>query len=613
MKKRLLTTLILFVTFLSSTKVFSQINAQDSLALIDLYESTDGQHWNNHTNWLTESPVGTWFGVNVSDNRVVEISLPGNHLIGGQVPSSIENLTRLKILDLHENVFNGSIPVSIGNLSKLKYLDLNQSGLSDTIPSSIGNLTNLTYLNISNCQLTGNIPSSIGNLTELHLLDLSYNHLSGNIPANLGNLKELQNLSLEDNNLSGNIPSSLGNLQHLQFLDIGFNSLRDTIPFSLGNLLNLQTLGLYNNNLIGSIPPSLGNLLNLAFLDLDYNQLSGNIPATLGNLLMLDHLRLEHNNLTGNVPASIAKIPTLKYFGLSNNLLSGIFPSINKLPNLTYLLIDNNKFTFAGMETVAKKNIQYKTYAPQANIVISKQENLLSVSAGGTLGNDTFRWYKNGILTATIVGDSTYTVTSGGVYSVVVTNFIATQLTLYSDTISLTILPLNWSSFTAIKNKESVLLNWNTCNEINNKGFYIQRSNTINNWKDIGYVSSKGVDKGCNDYFFTDTKPLTGYNLYRIKQVDNDGKFSYSKSVNIVFTTSLKLFPNPINNILTITGLANDSSLLYIINAKGETVNKAQTSSDEFNWNVQNLSAGNYFLVVLQNDKIIASIKFIKQ
>jgi uncharacterized delta-60 repeat protein len=176
------------------------------------------------------------------------------------------------------------------------------------------------------------------------------------------------------------------------------------------------------------------------------------------------------------------------------------------------------------------------------------------------------------------------------------------------------ILPVNFTSFTATKNNQSVILNWNTCNEINNKGFYIERSSTNLSWENIGFVSAKDLTKGCNDYSFTDSKPLPGNNFYRIEQVDKDGKVLLSKTVNIIFkNSSVTLSPNPAKNILTIKGLGNNNSVLYITDASGKSVSRMQTVNDAFNWSIQNLPAGNYFLVISQNNKTITSIKFIKQ
>jgi hypothetical protein len=84
------------------TKVFSQVDVQDSLALIDLYNSTNNVGWYNHANWLTTASVTTWYGITVSENRVTKINLRTNG-ITGIIPASLGNLTNLQVLDLGGN------------------------------------------------------------------------------------------------------------------------------------------------------------------------------------------------------------------------------------------------------------------------------------------------------------------------------------------------------------------------------------------------------------------------------------------------------------------------------------------------------------------------------
>jgi hypothetical protein len=95
---------------------------QDSLALVAFYNSTNGDTWTNNTNWLTNEPISTWYGITVSDGRVTEINLgnyPGNNL-SGTIPQDIGDLTNLIKLNLSYNQLSGTIPLEIGNLTNLK-------------------------------------------------------------------------------------------------------------------------------------------------------------------------------------------------------------------------------------------------------------------------------------------------------------------------------------------------------------------------------------------------------------------------------------------------------------------------------------------------------------
>ena len=343
------------LTLLSNTVAVNYITClpQDSLALVDLYDSTNGASWTNHTNWLTTSPVSSWFGVKVQSGRVISIRLGldvGNNLVG-------------------------------------------------SIPSSIGNLTNLDTLELFSNQLSGNIPSTLGNLLNLIYLNLSLNQLSGNIPSSLGNLTNLTSLGLGQNQLSGSIPSELG------------------------NLTNLTTLDLIENQLSGNLPPSLGNLVNITLFDVGDNQLSGPIPSTYDNF---------------------------------TKIFSGVF-------------LNSNEFTFAGMEAIAQAYRNTCLYGSQANIPLYQQGNLLYVSAGGTLSNNTYKWFNNSTLLATKVGDSTYTITGPGNYSAEVINSIATQLVLTTSTSNVPIgLCPPFASITITSNVTSVNNNYQWTVDSNN-------------------------------------------------------------------------------------------------------------------------------------------------
>jgi Leucine-rich repeat (LRR) protein len=486
MKRKFTFFCLVFAFCANVNTTHAQVNVQDSLALVDLYNSANGSHWSRHENWLTKNPVSTWFGIFVTGTRVTSIFLNGDKLAGA-LPSSVGDLVNLEVLSLGQNQLSGSIPSSLGNLTKLRDLLIADNQLVGSIPSSVGNLVNLEELILSGNQLSGSIPSSLANLTNLINLTLYINQLSGSIPSSLGNLVNLQELRLDFNQLSGSIPSSLGKLINLQRLGMQHNQLSGGIPSSLGNISNLIGLSLNHNQLSGSIPSSLGNLANLDGLDIAYNQLSGNIPASLGNIVNLGSVDLQHNQLTGDIP-SFSNLPRLGLLDLNNNRLSGHIPSslgnlsglstldlknnqlsgsiptslgnlvhlffldlsINKLSgtipsslsNLVglhqgYLHLRNNRFIFDGMELIAQ-TFSNAVYTPQKPIPVHQTGNTLSVSAGGTLSNNTYTWFFKGAQnkdTFVIKGDSVFNPKRNGTYRVKVTNSIATKLILHSDTI----------------------------------------------------------------------------------------------------------------------------------------------------------------------------------
>ena len=117
---------------------------RDSLALVALYNSTNGANWTNKTNWLT-GPVSTWFGVTVTNERVTSIDLGHNNL-SGPIPVEIYSLTELTNLSLRYNNVSGPLTADISNLQNLAILDIHGNPLTGTIPASIGTLSNLGYL-----------------------------------------------------------------------------------------------------------------------------------------------------------------------------------------------------------------------------------------------------------------------------------------------------------------------------------------------------------------------------------------------------------------------------------------------------------------------------------
>ena len=270
--------------------------AADRAALLALYDATDGPNWTYTTNWLSDQPMGDWYGVTTDDGgRVIRLELPKSQL-NGWIPPELGNLSSLKELDLNENTLSGEIPVEIGNLSNLTTLNVSRNQLAGQIPTQLGNLSNLTEIDLSVNRLVGQIPPQLGTLSSLTRMRLDSNQLNGRIPVQLGSLSNLTSLALGHNALSGEIPETLGNLSNLRWLYLQWNQLSGQIPAELGELSNLRSLWLRSNQLSGEIPAELGKLTELIRLDLGGNRLSGDLPQSMTRLTALETLNFNYNS-----------------------------------------------------------------------------------------------------------------------------------------------------------------------------------------------------------------------------------------------------------------------------------------------------------------------------
>jgi hypothetical protein len=202
--------------------VATTITQSEYDALVALYYSTDGDNWIENTNWLSNEPIDTWYGITIKNNKVTGLELPNNNL-SGSIPSELADLPNLVRLNLAGNDLAGLIPTELGQLENLERLDLSHNNFSDTIPPEIGNLTLLEFLFFDNNNLIGSVPPELGLLVNLEELHLGNNDLTGSVPHELGNIESLEVLHL-NNNRFDKFPD-ISNLENLDRLRIDNNYL----------------------------------------------------------------------------------------------------------------------------------------------------------------------------------------------------------------------------------------------------------------------------------------------------------------------------------------------------------------------------------------------------
>ncbi|WP_051664215.1 T9SS type A sorting domain-containing protein [Dyadobacter crusticola] len=167
-------------------------------------------------------------------------------------------------------------------------------------------------------------------------------------------------------------------------------------------------------------------------------------------------------------------------------------------------------------------------------------------------------------------------------------------------------LPVTLVSFNVTKEGQAAQLRWSTTAETNSDRFEVEHSLNGKTWNKIGIVKSHGESKVLRDYQYTDYAaasggPSHGENLYRLRMVDNDGTFAYSRIRSIRFdggASDLSIYPNPSSDKLNIRDYANVKEMV-ISDLNGRSVyHSASFSKGNGTVDVKNLAQGMYIVKI---------------
>ena len=333
----------------------------DRDALIAFYNATDGPNWTDNTNWCSDEPLDTWYGITTdSEGRVTRISLANNGL-SGATGNTLAPLTALTTLLCSNNNLSN---LDLSNNTALTHLYCENNSLSDL---DLSNNTALRYLycennNLSELDLSGNTALTLLSCysNSLSELDLSGNVALTDLHCSYNNLSELD--------LSGNTA--------LASLDCGSNNLSD---LDLSNNVALTRLYCFDNNLSNL---DLSNNTALTSLDCYNNNLSN---LDLSNNVALTTLWCYSNNLSELDLSNNTALTSLSCFG-NNMTVLDIRNNVN--------LGDNVE---VGCQAYADGNYEYMyLYVTEAQleqwnntwsgkgwneyVVVSTQENYFYIS-----------------------------------------------------------------------------------------------------------------------------------------------------------------------------------------------------------------------------------------
>lgn len=185
-----------------------------------------------------------------------------------------------------------------------------------------------------------------------------------------------------------------------------------------------------------------------------------------------------------------------------------------------------------------------------------------------------------------------------------------------------TTLPLVLTDLSAVKKPVGIQLNWETLSEQSTSHFEVERSNNATDFVSIGRVNAAGNSMDKKQYNFIDTRPLPGTNFYRLRMVDIDNKFTYSRVVAVknnndnLFT--LQLFPNPVSDVLQVQVPSQQREVVTVSvsNTTGQVIYQRQwqvaEGNNAFSMPVAMFAPGQYYLTV-QGSVSKQSLPFIKK
>ncbi|KAL3523539.1 hypothetical protein ACH5RR_016373 [Cinchona calisaya] len=244
----------------------------------------------------------------------------------------------LEALHLQNNSFTGEIPPSLMNCNRLKIIDLGVNKFSGKLPELGIVMADLMLLSLRSNEFHGKLPSDLCFMSRIQILDLSLNKIHGPIPKCLQNLTALTREGNQVTTLDVGFPTRppydprdykcttlictysqqfhdsvvitwkgieskyRNTLGLVKVIDLSSNFLEGEVPAEITSLRGLVGLNLSRNNLTGTIPLKLDRLRSLNFLDLSHNRLCGSIPSTISELSHLGVLNLSYNNLSGRIP-----------------------------------------------------------------------------------------------------------------------------------------------------------------------------------------------------------------------------------------------------------------------------------------------------------------------
>jgi hypothetical protein len=164
-------------------------------------------------------------------------------------------------------------------------------------------------------------------------------------------------------------------------------------------------------------------------------------------------------------------------------------------------------------------------------------------------------------------------------------------------------LPVSLTTFIIQKEFNTTNLTWQTTSETRSNRFEVEHSTSGKSWNQIGTLSTKGESSELQTYQFIHVSPVSGDNYYRLKMIDRDGSFTFSKVKYVKFDLDFDVivYPNPVIESIHLKVDWSKVVRVQVLNSLGEILYESeQKATPEIN--TKAFKAGMYFVKVILAD-----------
>ena len=215
---------------------------------------------------------------------------------------------------------------------------------------------------------------------------------------------------------------------------------------------------------------------------------------------------------------------------------------------------------------------------------------LLATSSGGG-GQQQLTLYVQAGLSYRLVVDGTFSAATDPVRSIQLYQLDATGV----------LLPVEWTSFTGAALEPGInQLSWSTATERKAAYYAVERSTDGSTFTELDRVAAGGDSDTERFYRYSDRTPTGALHYYRLRQVDTDGTYAYSKTIVVrsaVAEAAYRLFPNPVaGEFYLVRRAAAPRETVQLYDALGRLVRQFDWAANRVRLDVpvRGLLPGNY-------------------